>query len=182
MIGNWGENFSEKRAFSMYFQKKISKQGLQTFHFRESRKIQSLSLFPFTNQISSFQHRRNGRRFFMLKLDKYSLRWNYWFRIQCVTIFRILTECNRYLSSFTDCSENSVPSNMKLMRKCLKSSTRIRWLMLITTVMKSAVCSNPVLKSSSISGSSLILNSMSHALAWLFLLLTQTEEFFLSPN
>ena len=60
----------------MYFQKK-TKQGLQTFHLKESRKVQSGSLFPFTNQISSFQHRRNARRFFMLKLDKYSLRWNY---------------------------------------------------------------------------------------------------------
>ena len=68
---------------------------------------------------------------------------------------------------------------LKLMRKCLKSSTRIRWLTLITTVMKSAVCSNQVLKSSSISGSSLILNSMSHALAWLSLLPPQTEELFI---
>ena len=56
---------------------------------------------------------------------------------------------------------------------------RIRWLTLITTVMKSAVCSNPVLKSSLISGSSLILNSMSHALAWLSLLPPQTEELFI---
>ena len=70
----------------MYFQKK-SKQGLQTFHFKESRKVQSGSLFPFTNQISFFQHGKNAIRFFMLKLDKYSLRWNYWFRIQYVTIF-----------------------------------------------------------------------------------------------
>ena len=148
----------------MYFQKK-TKQGLQTFHFKESKKSRADLCFLFTNQISSYQHRRNARRFFMLKLDKYSLRWNYSFSIQYVTFFRISTECNRCRSSFTDCLENSVPSNMKLMRKCLKSSTRIRWLTLITTVMKSAVCSNQVLKSSSISGSSLILNSMSHALA-----------------
>ena len=60
----------------MYFQKK-TKQGLQTFHLKESRKVQSGSLFPFTNQISSFQHGRNAITFFMLKLDKYSLRWNY---------------------------------------------------------------------------------------------------------
>ena len=60
----------------MYFQKKFEA-GFQTFHFSESRKVQSGSLFPYTNQISSFQHRRNAIRFFMLKLDKYSLRWNY---------------------------------------------------------------------------------------------------------
>ena len=42
------------------------------------------------------------------------------------------------------------------------------------------ICSlfKSVLKSSSISGSSLILNSMSHALAWLSLLSPQTEVLF----
>ena len=60
----------------MYFQKKIEA-GAPNVFLKESRKVQSGSLFPFTNQIRSFQHRRNAIRFFMLKLDKYSLRWNY---------------------------------------------------------------------------------------------------------
>jgi len=60
----------------MYFQKNFET-GSPKVSFKESRKVQSGSLFPFTNQISSFQHRRNAIKFFMLKLDKYSLRWNY---------------------------------------------------------------------------------------------------------
>ena len=60
----------------MYLQKKFET-GAPNVFFKQSRKVQSGSLFPFTNQISSFKHGRNAIRFFMLKLDKYSLRWNY---------------------------------------------------------------------------------------------------------
>ena len=75
MIGNLGENFSENEHFQCIL-KKIEA-GSPKVSFKESRKVQSGSLFPFTNQISFFQHRRNAIKFFMLKLDKYSLRWNY---------------------------------------------------------------------------------------------------------